>query len=285
VEADRAGPLGIDPSKMNVARLYDYWLGGTHNFEADRAAAAQILAAVPEAPFAAQANRGFVRRATRYAAGQGIRQFVDIGAGLPTQGNVHEIAQAVTPEAHVVYVDHDPIVLAHSRALLHGNPRVRAILADLRDPAAIIADPALRELIDFTLPVAVLLTGVLHFIADDEQAVRVVTTLAAQMAPGSYLILSHGSGEGMDPAALGQGLEVYARASEMIYSRDRAEIRRFFDQFDIVEPGVVFTPQWRPEPDQEVADPAQSRFLCAVGRKRPLNADRTEAPAGERRRP
>lgn len=284
MEADRAGPLGIDPSKMNVARLYDYWLGGTHNFEADRAAAAQILAAVPEAPFAARANRGFVRRATRYAAGEGIAQFVDIGAGLPTQGNVHEIAQAVTPTARVVYVDYDPIVLAHSRALLHGNPRVRAILADLRDPAVIIADPALQELIDFAQPVAVLLTGVLHFIADDEQAVRIVTTLAAQMAPSSYLILSHGSGEGMDPAALDQGQEVYARASEMIYSRSRAEIGKFFEEFDIVEPGVVFTPQWRPEPGQEAADPVQSRFLCAVGRKQPPNTDRMAGQAGERRR-
>jgi hypothetical protein len=188
----------IDTSKPHPARMYDYYLGGKDHFAADREAADKALATKPEARIGARENRAFLGRAVRYLAGEvGIRQFLDIGTGLPTTNNVHEVAQAVAPTSHVVYADNDPMVLAHARALLASAPEGRTayIHADLRDPAAILADPVTRDVLDFSQPIALMLVAVLHFIPDEDKPAEIIATLLDALPPGSYLIASHASGE------------------------------------------------------------------------------------------
>jgi O-methyltransferase involved in polyketide biosynthesis len=268
--------LGIDPSVPNVARMYDYWLGGVHNFAADRQAAEEILAAVPEARASAAANRAFVRRVVRFlAADAGISQFIDIGAGLPTQGNVHEVAQEVNPVARVVYADYDPVVVAHGRALLMGNPSAASILGDVRRPEEILANPELRSLADLSQPVALLLTGVLHFIddADADGAYSIVRRLTASLSPGSYLAVSHGCAEGMNTEPTSEPGNPVANAvfrrstvAHALWSRSRAEVSRFFVGCELLAPGVVWVPEWRPESGGDVTNPGRSHFLGALGR-------------------
>jgi SAM-dependent methyltransferase len=200
-DPDAGAPAGVDARRANVARVYDYWLGGTENFQADRDLARQILAVEPSVRAIARANRDFLGRAVRFLCGAGIRQFLDIGSGIPTQGNVHAAAQAADPQARVVYADIDPVAIAHSRAILAENPNAAAIQADLRDPAAILADDTTRRLIDFRRPVGLLLVAVLHFIADAEEPARLVATLRDALAPG----LVSGPEWRPDPAAVARG--------------------------------------------------------------------------------
>ncbi|WP_233617876.1 SAM-dependent methyltransferase [Actinomadura sp. WAC 06369] len=264
-EATGTGPGGIDTTVATPARIYDYFLGGKDNYAVDRQAAEEIMKAVPEAPAAALANRAFLRRAVRFMAEAGIRQFLDVGAGLPTQGNVHEVAQEIRPESRIVYVDNDPVVLVHGRALLEANSDVAVVRGDLRRPEEILAEPRLNELIDLDEPVGVLLIAILHFIGDEENPFDLVARLMERLPPGSHLAISHGYEGGMADGTSEHAQGVYRRSTSAIHSRNPRTVERFFTGTDIVEPGVVWVPQWRAE--EAAAEPERTHFLGAVGRK------------------
>jgi hypothetical protein len=262
--ADKQPPPGIDASVATAARMYDYWLGGHDNFAPDRIAALKVAEGVPEAPFLARENRKFLGRAVRFLAGEcGIRQFLDLGTGLPTKGNVHQVAQATAPDARVVYVDNDPMVHAHSRALKTGEGTA-VIRADLRDSGAILAHPDTGRLIDFSEPLAVLFVSVLQFVGDDD-ARAAVARFTSAAAPGSYLVLSHVTGD-PDPQAAAAGTAVYASTANPVKLRTREEILAFFDGLEILEPGLVPIPQWRPD-EPGPADAGKAWMLGGVGRK------------------
>jgi hypothetical protein len=246
-EADSAPP-GVDTRRANIARVYDYWLGGSHNFLADQDLARQITAVEPMSWEFARANRAFLGRAVRFLADAGIRQYLDIGSGIPTQGNVHEVAHQAAPASRVMYADMDPVVVAHSKAILGGSTTAAIIEADLRDPAAILESPTVRDLIDFSQPVGLLLVAVLHFIADAEDPWAIVATLRDALAPGSYLVISHSAFEDR-PAMAKAVTTVYNRSVAGSWNfRSREEIARFFDGWELVEPGLVLGPQWHPDP-------------------------------------
>lgn len=261
-------PPGVDPKRANVARVYDYWLGGTHNFLADQDVARAIAAVAPAAPLIGLANRAFLRRAVQFLAAAGIRQFLDIGSGIPTQGNVHEVAQQASPDARVAYVDIDPVAVAHSKAILNGNGNAAIIAADLRAPGEVLGHKQTRRLIDFSQPAGLLLVAILHFISDDEDPWRIVATLRDALAPGSYLVLCHGTDDGT-PETARAVKEVYDRSvTNPLHVRSRAQIMRFFDGFELVEPGLVFIPEWRPDSPADVpADPREYGNLVGVARK------------------
>lgn len=259
-------PHDTDTSKANTARVYDYWLGGSHNFRADQDVARALIAVEPNIRAVARANRAFMMRGVRFMARAGIRQFLDVGSGIPTEQNVHEVAQQVAPGARVVYVDNDDVAVSHSRLLLDGNQDAAAVHADLRDPAKILGDPATRSLIDFGQPVGLLLTSVLHFLPDSDEPHRLVAEFRDALAPGSHLLISHGTREAKQE--VGEAFEtVYnSRVSNTAHVRPRQEITRFFDGFTLVEPGLVYTPQWRPDPGTEIpGDPRDYWLLAGVG--------------------
>ncbi|TMR14651.1 SAM-dependent methyltransferase [Nonomuraea turkmeniaca] len=271
-EQERA-PLGIDTNKPSVARVYDFMLGGKDNFEADRQMARLAFKVAPDAPEAARANREFLARVVRYLAGEaGIRQFLDIGSGLPTQGNVHEIAHTVAPGAHVVYVDHDPIVLVHGRALLAVDDTTTVVEADLKDPEAILGHPDVTRLIDFTKPVALLMFAILHHLADHEDPGGVTARLVERLPPGSYLAVSHFHNPGeAHPEVSRQAYAVEKIFNETLGTgrwRTREEILAYFDGLELVEPGLVPLPEWRPEAEDR-AEPGITyhTFVGAVARK------------------
>jgi O-methyltransferase involved in polyketide biosynthesis len=238
-------PAGVDTSRPSIARVYDYFLGGKDNFACDREVGEQVRAAVPEVATMAAQNRAFLGRVVRYLAEQGIRQFVDIGTGLPTQNNVHQVAQTIAPDARVVYVDNDPVVLAHARALLAENPNTIAVDGDLRRPADILADPRVRGLIDLDQPVAFLMVGILYFLTDAERPSDVVATLRDAMAPGSYLAISHVVSDDA-PDALGAVQEIYRSflRREGDARRTKAEVGTFFDGLELIDPGLVYVKDW-----------------------------------------
>jgi hypothetical protein len=254
-----------------AARIYDYILGGTHNFPADRAAAAEVIRAVPFARAVARSNRAFLGRAVRYLNECGVRQFLDIGSGIPTVGNVHEVA---APDAKVVYVDIDPVAVSESREILAGHPGATAIRGDLRQPDAVLAHPEVAGLISFDEPVGLLLVTVLHFIGDDAEAYAAVDRLVSALAPGSFLVISHGSLPPQAPIGADAEAteEVYrTRTATPVRGRTEAEIARFFHRFEQVEPGLVWVPSWRPAPGDPIdfADnPAGCAVLAGVGRQR-----------------
>ncbi len=260
-------PETIDIERPSVARMYDYYLGGSHNFAADRAAAQAMVAAVPEAPLMAQANRAFLRRAVQFLAESGVRQFLDIGSGIPTVGNVHEIAQRVDPDCRVVYVDVDPVAVAHSREILAGNDRAVVIREDLRQPAAILDHPEVNRLLDFTQPVAVMIVAVLHFIPDADRPEEILRTLRAALAPGSSLVMSQASDDGRtETGERAEAEQVYRRTDSQLFIRSRAELTALFDGFELVDPGVVWVPEWRPESPEQAENAAQAVFLGGLGR-------------------
>jgi hypothetical protein len=240
--AERA-PLRLDTTTPNVARIYDFLLGGKDNYAADRAAAERVLREIPHSAVAAQQNRAFLGRAVRLLADSGIRQFLDIGSGLPTRSNVHEIAQRAVPKSRVVYVDYDSVVVGHARALLEkGSPGVSVVVGDLRDPGKVIRDT--EGLLDFREPVAVLLFAILHFLRDDDKPHEVVRTLADALAAGGALAVSHITGEG---TALEKNLaaqQVYQGASAPVVPRSREEVTCFFDGLELMEPGVADINLW-----------------------------------------
>jgi SAM-dependent methyltransferase len=257
----------FDPTTPNIARLYDYYLGGKDNFAADREAAERILAVAPELRLAARENRAFLGRAVRFLARQGISQFLDIGTGLPTQGNVHEVAAEVADDARVVYVDKDPVVLGHARALLAGvDGKTVVVEGDLRRPEDILEHEDVVKAIDFGRPVGLLLVAIMHFIRAEEEPERILATLRDALPPGSYLVMSHGTRDARAEAVT-TGTKVYQDATSPLVLRGRGEIEALFDGFDLVDPGLVWLPQWRPD-EQDLFDPPEtSLILCGVGRK------------------
>jgi hypothetical protein len=261
-------PPGVDTDRANIARVYDYLLGGSHNFLADQDVGRMIMAVEPNARAIGRANRDFLGRAVRFMAGVGIRQFLDIGSGIPTQGNVHEVAEQAAPGSRVVYADIDPVAIAHSQAILAGHENAMIIDADLRDPEKILAHRRLRRLIDFSQPVGLLLVAVLHFITDEEDPAGIVATLRDGLAPGSYVAICHGTDEGK-PGVAQAAEKVYDRGvSASLRMRSRAGILPFFDGWELVEPGLVVLPQWRPDPGAEPADPGKFwGGLAGVARK------------------
>lgn len=258
---------GIDTTTPNIARIYDYLLGGKDNFAADREAARQLIEAIPDVAATARDNRSFLGRVVRYLATQGgIRQFLDLGGGLPTQANVHELAQGVAPDARVVYVDNDPVVASHGRALLASGNQVGMVHGDLRDPAGILRHPDVLGLLDLAQPVAVLCTSTLHFIADEAEPHTIIAEYRDHMVPGSYLAISLGTLE-EDPGGEGGKAEnVFRRASSQLHLRPLPEVLRFFDGFELVEPGLTWITEWRPEPGTAPTG-RQHSMRAGVGRK------------------
>lgn len=247
--------------------MYDYYLGGSHNFAIDRQAAEQAIAMWRDLPIIMQANRAFLRRAVRFLVAQGITQFLDIGSGIPTVGNVHEVAQQANPESRVVYVDIDPVAVAHSRAILTGNTRAAVVQGDARDPELLLEQPEVRRLLDLQKPVAVLLIALLHFVPDDEDAYGLVRRLREAIAPGSYIAISHASFEGR-PEESESHAQLYSRTPTPMMMRSRADIEGFFEGLHLIEPGVVFLPVWRPEsPDDVDEHPERFTGFAGVGRK------------------
>ncbi|MGM1064744.1 SAM-dependent methyltransferase [Saccharothrix sp. Mg75] len=262
-------PGDIDLGRPSIARVYDYWLGGAHNFAVDRAVADRVLADVPVLKTLILNHRSFLRRAVRHLLSRGVRQFLDLGSGIPTVGNVHEIAQAVDPSARVVYVDRDPVAVAHSRAILTGNPLVNVLQTDMRDVDAVVRSPEVRGLLDFGRPIGVLMVALLHFVPDDEDPRGIVAAYRDAVPPGSFLVLSHaGYEEGEWDPVWNDAKNTYDRGvSEMTY-RPKREVEALFTGFELVPPGVARLPLWHPESPDDV-DEGAAHFLGfgAVGRK------------------
>jgi len=260
----------IDTSKPHPARMYDYYIGGKNHFAADRALADQALASWPAGRIGLRENRKFLGRVVRFLAGEaGIRQFLDIGSGLPATNNVHAVAQAVAPSARVAYVDNDPMVLAHARALLDSSPEGRTayLQADLRDPESILESSAVREVLDFGQPVALMLIAVLHFLRDEDKPDEVVGTLLGALPPGSYLAASHLTLE-HDASAVGGGQQVYLDAGIPMHARDADQFARLaFTGLEIVPPGVVLVSEWRPDTSAPRPTPAEVSGYGGVARK------------------
>jgi hypothetical protein len=259
-------PPQFDAKTPNVARIYDYYLGGKDNFAADRIVAEQALAVAPELRSGAAQGRGFLTRAIRFMVGEGIRQFIDIGCGLPTKGNVHEVAQAAAPDVRVAYVDNDPVVISHARALLENNPLIVVVQADLREPAKLLADPDLRNLIDLRQPVGVVMNSVLHIIPDDEVAVSSVRYLRDAIVPGSYIAISHAVSDVRPDvtAVLSKLYQTQTNISGPHRSnlRNKSEVEVYFDGLELVEPGFTYITEWRPD---EGADASGTPQIWAMG--------------------
>jgi O-methyltransferase involved in polyketide biosynthesis len=263
----------ITANTPNVARMYDYYLGGKDNFANDRAAADEVLAIAPATRALARANRDFLGRAIRFLSAAGIRQFIDVGSGLPTRENAHEVAQRAAPDSRVVYVDNDPVVLAHSRALLAKDQRTVIVGADMREPGDILEHPGLRDALDLSRPVAVLFVSVLHCLTDEDGPAQIVARFRERMAPGSHLVISHITAMDQTDTAE-RGAEVYRKknASTAMTLRDPQQIRALFDGFELLEPGLVPLPEWRPVvrsvTDGVPGGALPTWFLCGVGRRK-----------------
>lgn len=262
-------PQGIDISVPSVSRIYDYYLGGSHNFEVDREAARKAMEFMPGLPKIMQANRAFMRRAVNYAVSEGVTQFLDIGSGIPTFGNVHEVALGASAESRIVYVDHDPVAVAHSRAVLNGNEQTTVVSADLRKPRQILDSPEVTGLLDLERPVALLLVAVLHFVEDEDDPQAAVAELRDALAPGSLVVVTHASYEGVPVSEeqAGGAVGVYRNIRNPLIMRSREEIARFFEGYEMVEPGLVPMPHWRPESPAEEEDAYAFSGFAGVGRK------------------
>ncbi|MEC3957039.1 SAM-dependent methyltransferase [Nocardia sp. CDC153] len=237
-------PLTVDLDRPSAARVWDYYLGGSHNFQVDRALARQAMERMPDAPLIARATRAFLHRSVRFLTAAGIDQFIDVGSGIPTVAPVHEVARETLPGARVVYADNDPVAVTHSRALLHTDPETLVLEADLRRPDELFGPDGAAGHLDFTRPVAVLLIAVLHFIPDSDDPAAILANIRARLAPGSYLVIVHGSAA---TEVHQETADLYRRTPNPITLRPYDEILRFFDGFDLVPPGLVPPTSWRPE--------------------------------------
>jgi SAM-dependent methyltransferase len=265
-------PKEVSPEEPSIARIWDWFLGGSHNFAADREVARKTLELMPEGPRMAQLSRAFLRRAVRYCISAGITQFLDVGSGIPTVGNVHEVAQREDPQARVVYVDVDPVAVAHTRQILGGNERATVIQADLRSPAVILEHSEVHRMLDLSRPVALLMVSVLHFVSDAQRPGAIIRRYRKAMAPGSLLVIGHGSDdtEGMPQDHLHTARAMYERSVAPVSLRSRAEVEALFGGFELVDPGVVWIPQWRPdpgEPERETDTPVPLAGYAGVARR------------------
>jgi hypothetical protein len=256
-------PAGADAKVPSPARVYDYLLGGKDNYEIDRMVGDRLLSVAPDTRLVARANRAFLKRVVEYVSGQGVRQFIDLGTGIPTSPNVHEIARQVNPDAKVVYVDNDPLVKVHNDALLATDPGVITLEADIRDPAAVLDSAEVQGLIDFAEPIALLMITVLHFVSDEENPTGLIGAFYDLMVPGSFLAISHSSSLS-DPETLKQLSMATAGTPAQSTFRSPAEIERMFAGFEILEPGVVRIQDWRPDLDYP---DTKLNVQAAVGRK------------------
>ena len=264
-------PDFVDLETPSAARMYDFYLGGSHNFAADRTLAQAALQAWPETPYMCRANRAFLRRAVTHLAGLGIDQFLDLGSGIPTAGNVHEIAQALLPEARTVYVDSDAVAFAHGSALLRDVPHTRYLQADLRDPDTVLSSPEVEGLLDLSRPVAVLMLMTLHFVPDSDDPRGIVRAYRDAVAPGSHFVFSHGTSE-YRPSDTGEITAVYTQASHGIVPRDRRGISELVEGWELLEPGLVDVILWRPDAAELENDPlggdvARYSTFAGMGRK------------------
>ncbi|WP_426514258.1 SAM-dependent methyltransferase [Dactylosporangium sp. McL0621] len=259
-------PDGVDVTVPNAARVYDYGLGGYHNFAVDREFAEQLISAWPGILQVAHTNRAFLGRVVRWLAAQGVRQYLDIGSGIPTRGNVHEVVQAIDPQATVVYVDIDDVAVSHGQAILAGNARAAAIGGDLRHPARILGHERVRALIDLERPVAVLLVAVLHFLGDEDEPPRLVRELAAALAPGSYVAVSHFTAVDDLGPEHAQITKLYDRTPTSVRTRTPKQVAEILGDLELVEPGIVPVTSWHPDPGEPV-EQEQRSVLGAVARK------------------
>jgi hypothetical protein len=259
-------PEGVDVTVPNAARVYDYALGGSHNFKVDRELKDQAEQMLPGAGLIAHANRAYLGRAVRWLVDAGIRQFLDIGSGIPTLGNVHEVAQHAAADARVVYVDLDPVAVAHSQEILAGNSRAGVVQGDLRQPEEILSHPTVTELLDFSQPVAVLLIAVLHFISDDDDPAGIVAQITDGLVSGSYLALSHGTFTEDLRQRQEDVRKLYDRTPTSVYMRTADDLRRILGGWQIVRPGIVPATDWHPDPEEDEV-PAQPAVLAAVAHK------------------
>jgi hypothetical protein len=256
------------PDIPSAARVYDYLLGGKDNYPADRAVAESMIAQLPNVRLAVQWNRAFLRRVVRYLVGEaGIRQIVDIGAGLPTVGNTHEIALEANPETKVVYVDHDPVVLVHARNMLQGIGNAAIIEQDLLDPGAILSDPVVVDMIDFTQPVAFLYLSILHFVSDDADPAGIIATLLDPFPSGSYVAISHATPDTVPEVSDVE--RVFDEATEQAHVRTRSGIKTLVGGMEIIEPGLAWPPEWRPDPGDEIPANVAESYYCVVVAKKP----------------
>jgi len=257
-------PPGVDLNKASVARVYDWWLGGEHNFRIDQDAARALISVEPKTRAVAREFRAFLIRAVRYLAAEaGIRQFLDIGSGIPTSQNVHQVAQEIAPGTRVVYVDNDDVAVAHGQCILAGNPDATVILADIRDPQAILDHPETRRLIDFSQPVGLLLSAILHFIPDSDDPGSILDALRAPLAPGSHIAVSQ-SCRDAQPDFADTIESAYDRKIDTgVTLRTREQILQFFKGFDLVDPGLVWAPEWHPD---SPGDPASLWAMAGVGK-------------------
>jgi len=253
----------------NSARMYDYFLGGYHNVEIDRRAAEQLKAVAPDIVLSSRINRLFLRRAVVRLARQGIDQFLDIGSGIPTVGNVHEVALQANPATRVVYVDIDPVAVAHSRLILEGNPSATALQADFCQMPDILRHPEILRMLDFDRPIGVLLVALLHFVQDEADIQHALRTLSRRLPSGSCVVISHGAADDVPPDVIEQVARVYARSSSPLRLRTRAQIEALFAEFELLEPGVVPAPVWYPDSSYELGldNPERVGILVGVGRK------------------
>lgn len=260
-------PAGVDVTLPSSARIYDYLLGGGHNFAADREAAERFAVALPGSREIARLNRAFLRRAVLFLVAAGVRQFLDIGSGILAVGNVHEIAQKADPEASVVYVDLDPVAVAHGAARLAGNARAAAVQADLTNPDAVLGHRDARRLLRFGEPIGLLMVNVIHFVPDERDPGRLLARYRQALAPGSHLVLSHFTAD-TRAAEMAAMVEVMKRTKDPIHPRSRERLSQLFDGFELVEPGVVATALWRPDSPSDLADrPERDQILAGVGRR------------------
>lgn len=262
---ERFAAAGVDDDRPNVARVYDYLLGGGCNFEQDRMLAEKLLRVIPEAESAARHNRAYLRRAVRFCVDQGIRQFLDLGSGIPTVGNVHEIAQRMDPDCRVVYVDNEPVAVAHSKLMLGDNHRAGVVHADLMDIDVVLHAEPVRRLLDLRAPVGVLMVGVLHYIPDSADPWQAVARYVEAVAPGSYLVISHGALVNVQRSL--DGWRLMSEHTAPSGGRPREQVEAFLAGTELVEPGLVWTPEWRPDCGMEVDDPELAFMWAAVGHK------------------
>lgn len=262
-------PSEPDIERPSPARIYDYLLGGYLNFETDRVVGERMRELLPNIALYMQANRAFLRRVVTYLVNQGVDQFLDIGSGIPTVGSVHEVAQELNPSARVVYVDIDPVAVRHSEEILKDNPNTSTIQADLRQPETILNHPEVRRLLDLSKPTAVLFLSILLFIPDDEEAYRAVRIVRDALAPGSYIAVTHSTADDLPEEQLEQGRRLYAASGNPVTMRSREQTNRFFDELELVEPGLVYVARWRPEGPGDLFydEPVSSGYYAGLGRK------------------